>query len=94
MAQLDPVGSESQGKRSVARAIEQVAEGLGNTPAVARRAYVHPGVIEAYLEGDTLRRMAESADEPAADPTADLVAREGAVLALLRRRPRPTRRRG
>ena len=95
MAQLDPVSSDAQGRRSVARAIEQVAEGLGNTPAVARRAYVHPGVIDAYLEGDTVRRAAASTTEAAADPTADLASREGAVLALLRRRrPRPSRRRG
>ena len=39
-------------KATVAAAIERVAEKLGNTPAVCRKAYVHPRVIEAYLEGE------------------------------------------
>jgi DNA topoisomerase-1 len=41
-------------KTSVVRAIEAVAERLGNTVAICRRAYVHPAVIDAYLDG-TLR---------------------------------------
>ena len=35
----------------MARAIKSVAQELGNTPAVARKAYVHPVVVNAYLEG-------------------------------------------
>src|SRR5205807_2375385 len=35
----------------VVAAIEQVAERLGNTPAVCRKCYVHPQVIDAYLDG-------------------------------------------
>lgn len=44
-------GSATAGKRQVAKAIKDVARKLGNTPAVARRAYVHPVVVNAYLEG-------------------------------------------
>jgi DNA topoisomerase-1 len=35
----------------VTSAIKSVAHDLGNTPAVARKAYVHPVVVNAYLEG-------------------------------------------
>jgi DNA topoisomerase-1 len=35
----------------VAEAIREVARRLGHTPSVARHAYVHPGVVTAYLEG-------------------------------------------
>ena len=38
-------------KRGLARAIKRVAEELGNTPAVCRGSYIHPAVMEAYLEG-------------------------------------------
>jgi DNA topoisomerase-1 len=48
-------------KRNVVRAVEHVAEWLGNTPAVSRKAYVHPSVIEAYLEGDVIRQGTEAA---------------------------------
>jgi DNA topoisomerase I len=48
---LEEVDSEAGAKRNVVRAIESVAEHLGNTPAVCRKSYVHPAVIEAYVEG-------------------------------------------
>ena len=38
-------------KRQVVRCIEEVAARLGNTKAVCRRCYVHPKVIDAYLDG-------------------------------------------
>jgi DNA topoisomerase-1 len=44
-------GSATAGKRLVSGAIKNVARELGNTPAVARKAYVHPVVLNAYLEG-------------------------------------------
>jgi DNA topoisomerase IB len=43
--------TEADAKRNVVRAIETVAEKLGNTPAVSRASYVHPQVIDAYLGG-------------------------------------------
>lgn len=39
-------------KSKVAKAVRTVAEQLGNTPAVCRKSYVHPAVIEAYAEGE------------------------------------------
>src|SRR5262245_14430737 len=44
-------GSARQAARNVARAIESVAERLGNTPTVCRKCYVHPVVIDAYVQG-------------------------------------------
>ncbi len=35
----------------VSAAIREAAEVLGNTPAVCRRSYVHPGLIELYRSG-------------------------------------------
>jgi len=46
-----PVVSKRQATRNVARAIESVAERLGNTPAVCRKCYVHPVIIDGYVEG-------------------------------------------
>jgi DNA topoisomerase-1 len=47
----DPASSEADGKRKVAEAIREVAQHLGNTPSVCRACYVHPAVIEAYVDG-------------------------------------------
>jgi DNA topoisomerase-1 len=38
-------------RKTIVRAMREAAERLGNTPAVARQAYVHPAVIEAYANG-------------------------------------------
>ena len=65
---------------------------LGNTAAVCRQAYVHPIVVEAYLDGrmgGALVRAAEDTDEPPGDTTP---AEERAVIGLLRRDSRGRRR--
>jgi DNA topoisomerase I len=46
-----PYQSETEGKRKMVHAMETVAEVLGNTPAIARKSYVHPAVIDAYFDG-------------------------------------------
>ena len=80
--------TEREQQRNVAAAIQATADGLGNTPAVARSAYVHPAVVDAYLDGrirSALMKAAEETDDPpgATDPD-----EERAVVALLRARLR------
>jgi DNA topoisomerase I len=75
-------------KRAIARAMREVGDYLGNTPAVARASYVDPRVIDLYEDGitiePTLRRLGEGVD--AGSPaTHGLV--EQAVLRMLRRAP-------
>ena len=41
-------------------AIDQVADHLGNTRSVCRGSYVHPAVVEAYLDGTLIRRWQRS----------------------------------
>jgi DNA topoisomerase-1 len=43
--------SASAAKRSVLAAIDAAAERLGNTRAVCRASYVHPSVVDAFMEG-------------------------------------------
>jgi DNA topoisomerase-1 len=78
--------SEAEAKKNVVRAIETVAEKLGNTPAVSRASYVHPKLIDAYLEGDLLRQAREEADRALKHDLRDLTPEEAAVFALLRHR--------
>ncbi len=46
-----PHATRTESKRRLVDAIKSVATQLRNTPAVCRRCYVHPAVIDAYLEG-------------------------------------------
>ena len=45
------------GKHKVAQAIEGVARQLGNTKAVCRKCYIHPAVIDSYLDGSLAQSM-------------------------------------
>jgi DNA topoisomerase I len=53
--------SPTKRKRAVARAYQEVAEYLGNTPAVARSAYVDPRLIDMYDAGATVQKALERA---------------------------------
>lgn len=66
-------------KQHVVRAIAHVAEQLGNTPAVCRKSYVHPVVLETYLETGEL-------PAPPATGEGALAPAELATVALLRER--------
>ncbi|MEO8748436.1 MAG: hypothetical protein ABI379_12385 [Rhodanobacter sp.] len=48
--------SERVRKAKIAKAVAEVADVLGNTPAVCRHAYIHPLVIAGWLDG-TLHRV-------------------------------------
>jgi DNA topoisomerase-1 len=76
----DAPSGRRQGRNEVARAMAAVSERLGNTPSVCRASYVHPGVIDAYLDHQlTGRRLVDQHDGP---PTP---AEERALTRLLRR---------
>ena len=86
LTDLPPPSSATEAKRAVVEAIKLVAAQLGNTPAVCRKCYVHPLVLEAFEQGTTLRTTgAASARGLSAD--------ERATLALLVRTTAEPRRR-
>jgi DNA topoisomerase I len=51
LAELGPARSERVARKRVVQAIDVVAARLGNTRAVCRRCYVHPGILDAYAAG-------------------------------------------
>jgi DNA topoisomerase IB len=86
-------GERGPDPKVVTRAVQRVARQLGNTPAVARSAYVDPRVIARYEEDGTTVDLDDvpgvAADDPPEDtvPTPDpadvLAAAETAVVDLL-----------
>jgi DNA topoisomerase-1 len=92
---LDKTASQTEAKHNVVSAIRDVASRLGNTPAVCRRSYVHPAVVDAYMEGSLHGARPEAeARSKGAETTAGFDSEadgtdpdeEAAVLDLLRRR--------
>ncbi len=83
---LEPAEDDRRTRRNVVEAIRQTAGFLGNTAAVARASYVHPAVLEAYVDGQI--DAAEVADEETRVAAAAETApeEEQAVVELLRER--------
>jgi DNA topoisomerase-1 len=91
---FEAVDSDARMKSNIVRAVESVAKRLGNTKAVCRKCYIHPAVLDAYMDGSMIRTVAQRA-ERAARQIHRLTEAEAMVLALLQRRlARAPRRRG
>jgi DNA topoisomerase-1 len=76
-----------RGERTVRRAIERVAEQLGNTATVCRKSYVHPAIVTAYREG-SLARVFRRRSTRRARVASGLRSEELAVVGLLGQRRR------
>jgi DNA topoisomerase I len=85
LLELGPCETEKEASRAVVEAVKQVSASLGNRPAICRKFYVHPLVIESYLEGSLTQVLEAAADglPDEEDPTG-LRRLEAQVLRLLR----------
>jgi DNA topoisomerase-1 len=84
--ELARVDSKAARNRNIVQAVESVAKRLGNTRAVCRKCYVHPAVLDAYLDGTTIEMLGNKAARLITPPLSRLSREEVAVLALLTRR--------
>ena len=85
LQEVEQVDSQAAMKRNVRAAIEKVAARLGNTPAICRKCYVHPEVLQAYAEGGLLLSIEQEVEGELACGKG-LTPEESAVLALLQGR--------
>ena len=81
---IEQAPSETQAKKNVAGVVKSVAARLGNTPTVCRKSYIHPNVIDAYMDGSMLDRLSQEIAEAAEDAPRELSPDEQTVLCLLR----------
>jgi DNA topoisomerase-1 len=82
---FEPCSSDTAAKRNVGTAIEAVAGLLGNTKSVCRKSYIHPAIVDAYMDRSLLEVLGTRADA-ALDDLSDLQPDERAVLKFLRER--------
>jgi DNA topoisomerase-1 len=78
-----PGENKTQAMKNVKDAIAAVAKILGNTPTVCRKCYVHPVVLESYLDGDMIEGLRQKTEEALSEKLADLRAEEAAVMSFL-----------
>jgi DNA topoisomerase-1 len=89
---LQPEDHGPAARRNVVEAMRRTAAHLGNTPAVARGSYVHPAVLEAYLDGSLRGALVDAAEEQTEPPVRSDRAEELEVVRLLHQRERQSAR--
>jgi DNA topoisomerase-1 len=75
--------TKKQAKANIKDAIGAVAEVLGNTPAICRKCYIHPAVLETYLTGNCINGFKPKTGEKLETKGIDLASAQTAVLRFL-----------
>ena len=86
LREMGAASTKRDAERNVLRAIDRTAERLGNTRAVCRRYYIHPALIDAYLEGEVLPALTDPGWQERRPHGRALRRHEADVLAFLKAR--------
>jgi len=86
LSMLDPFETKKQARANIKDAIRAVSKLLGNTPVICRKCYVHPAILEAYLDGNSIEGLKQKAEEAVTQNRYDLRSSETAVLNFLQAR--------
>lgn len=78
--------TKKEAKQHVKNAITAVSKILGNTPAICRKCYVHPAVLETYLSGEMIEGLRHKTEAALTENHQDLKAVEVAVMQFLQAR--------
>jgi DNA topoisomerase I len=84
LQEFEKFSSPTEAKKNVLLAIEAVARMLGNTPTICRRCYVHPVVLDSYIDGILIQQLRRRAERKLATELRKLTPEEAAVLMVLR----------
>ena len=90
LQEFEAVDTKAAQNKNIKQAIERVAARLGNTPTICRKCYVHPEVLNAYVEGKLLLEIGGEVGKQAGEDIAALRPQECAVLAMLEGRLKRT----
>jgi DNA topoisomerase-1 len=82
----EPFRNQTQAKKNIKDAIAAVSKILGNTPTVCRKCYVHPGVLETYLDGGMIEGLQQKTEETLAKKLRNMRSEEAAVMSFLQAR--------
>ena len=83
LTELGEAETQTQAKKHLAQAIETAAKHLGNTPTICRKSYVHPQVINSYLDGKLLPALRQNDEQAVAESLHGLRPEEIAVMKFL-----------
>ncbi|CAN5623287.1 DNA topoisomerase IB [soil metagenome] len=84
LADIGPASSSREAEKNVVLTCKLVATELGNTPAVCRSAYIHPGILDSYLKGKTIAPVMRQTRRPvAAEAPVEYYPEEAALMRFL-----------
>ena len=86
LRQFELFDSDAKRKKAIVDAVKKVAHHLGNTPAICRRSYIHPAVLDGYMDGTLLQSLADAAGSYLEENIRGMKPEEAAVTAFLRLR--------
>lgn len=86
LKEFESFANISEAKKNMKVAITAVAKILGNTPAICRKCYVHPAVLETYLDGTLLAGLNGQTEQALSQRANGLRSEEHAVLFFLQER--------
>jgi DNA topoisomerase-1 len=86
--------TKREAEKNIVAAVDKTAKMLGNTRSVCRKYYIHPALIQAYLEGEVLPPLPERTWSPRSAPAKPtdgpmLRRHEADVLAFIKARMKP-----
>ena len=84
LREIEYFDSKAEAKRNIVKAVEKVARRLGNTRTVCQKCYIHPAVVNSYMDGSLLQAPNHRVRTTAESPS-DLHPEEAAVMAILER---------
>jgi DNA topoisomerase-1 len=86
LADIGPADTRREAEKNIVLACKLVSTELGNTPAVCRSAYIHPVVLEQYLEGITIAPVMRKEPRPVElESPIEYYPEEAALMRLLER---------
>lgn len=83
LAAFEEFDSQAQAKKNVLKAIESVAKKLGNTKAICKKCYIHPAIMDSYIDKTLLKNLKVEMKSIVSKPSSHLDPLEAAVIAFL-----------
>jgi DNA topoisomerase-1 len=83
LQEFEKFSTRQEARRNMLQAIEAVARMLGNTPAICRKSYIHPVILDTYLEGSLVDRIQRILESKLSRSLLRLRPAEAAVMMLL-----------
>jgi DNA topoisomerase I len=93
LRQIGPAATKREAEKNIVAAVDVTAKRLGNTRSVCRKYYIHPVLLEAYLEGSVLPPLPERKWSKRKSKGPTLRQHEMDVLAFIKARLKPQKRR-